>query len=147
MGLFRIDEHLCSALICHDSRYPELVRLPVIKGARLIFYLSCESDISQEEKIEPYRAQVVARAVENNVFIVQANTPQKLEPREGSHGQSRIVSNKGALIQEASIFSEEVLIQDVDISLAKGSTALQGLRAAFLNDWWKQGVELVTLPD
>ena len=147
LGLFRIDDHLCSVLICHDSRYPELVRLPVIKGARLVFYLSCESDIFQEEKIEPYRAQVVARAVENNIYIVQANTPQRLEPREGSHGQSRIVDNKGTLIQEASIFGEEVLIEDLDISSAKGSTALQSLNAPFLNNWWNQGLELVTIPE
>ena len=35
--------------------FPELVRLPAIKGARLVFYLSCESNITSEKKIEPYR--------------------------------------------------------------------------------------------
>jgi predicted amidohydrolase len=30
-------------IICHDSRYPELVRLLVLAGARCIFYLSWET--------------------------------------------------------------------------------------------------------
>ncbi len=147
LGIFRIDGEICSIIICHDSRYPELVRLPAIKGARLIFYLSCESNITSEYKIEPYRAQVVARAVENNVYIVQANTPQRINPLEGSHGQSRIVDPNGNLIQEASIFNEEVLTEELDLTKASGGTAKRSLEAGFLNEWWEKGLELVNDPD
>ena len=34
---------LCAVIICHDSRHPELVRLPVLRGARLVFYVSWET--------------------------------------------------------------------------------------------------------
>ena len=64
-----------SVQICHDSRFPELSRLPVIAGARVIFYISHEAALFKESKMGPYRAQVQARAVENNVFVVQANAP------------------------------------------------------------------------
>lgn len=147
LGIFRIDGEICSVIICHDSRYPELVRLPVIKGARLVFYLSCESSMTSENKIEPYRAQVVARAVENNVYVVQANTPQRLDPVEGSHGQSRIVDPNGNLIREALIFSEDVLIEELDLTRASGNTAKRSLEAGFLNDWWNKGLELVKDPE
>ena len=147
LGIFRLDDELCSVIICHDSRYPELVRLPVIKGARLIFYMSCESDITSENKLEPYRAQVVARAVENNVYVVQSNTPQRIYPLEGSHGQSRIVDPNGNIVQEASVFSEEVLIEKIDLARASGSTAKRSLDAGFLNEWWNKGLELVRDPD
>ena len=143
LGVFRIDGELCSIIICHDSRYPELVRLPAIKGARLVFYLSCESDIRKEDKIESYRAQVVARAMENNVYIVQANTPQKINPPEGSHGQSRIVGPNGKLIQEASIYSEEILTGVVDLTLAKGNNAKSSMETPFLQEWWNKGLELL----
>jgi predicted amidohydrolase len=143
LGVFRIDGALCSAIICHDVRYPELVRLPVIKGARLVFYLSCEGNVKKENKIEPYRAQVVARAVENTVYLVQANTPQRLDPLEGSHGQSRIVDPRGNLICEASIFKEEVLIEALDLETASGGTAKKSPQAGFLEDWWNKGLELV----
>ena len=33
----------CACIICHDSRHAELVRLPVLRGARLIFYISFET--------------------------------------------------------------------------------------------------------
>ena len=32
-----------SVIVCHDKRYPELVRLPVLAGARLIVYISHET--------------------------------------------------------------------------------------------------------
>lgn len=143
LGLFHIDGELCSVLICHDSRYPELVRLPVIKGSRLVFYLSSEGNITNEREIEPYRAQVVARAVENRVYVVQANTPQRLNPLEGSHGQSRIVDPRGQIISEASIFREEVLIEVLDLTRATGELARKSLQADFLNEWWNNGLKLV----
>jgi predicted amidohydrolase len=143
LGLFQIDDDTCSLIICHDSRYPELVRLPVIKGSRLVFYMSSESGIKEEHKIDPYRAQVVARAVENYVYIVQANAPQTLIPLEGSHGQSRIVAPDGTLMKEASIMGEEVLIGVLDLRKSTGNLAKKSLRAKFLQDWWENGLEKI----
>jgi len=144
LSTFKIDDITCSLIICHDSRYPELVRLPVMKGARLVFYLSWESDIRSELKLDPYRAQVQARAVENVVYIVHANAPQRLSPQlEGSHGQSRIVDPKGNLMKEASIFAEEVLTADLDMQKAHGDTALKSWRPEFLKTFWQTGVDQI----
>jgi predicted amidohydrolase len=143
LGVFTIDGETCSLIICHDSRYPELVRLPVIKGSRLLFYLSCESDVTAEQKIEPYRAQVVARAVENQIFVVQSNTPQNTQPREGSHGQSRIVDPKGIILKEASIFNEEIVSCTINLKEATGSTAFRSMEAPFLQEWWQNGLKQV----
>ncbi len=140
LGLFKIDDDTCSLIICHDSRYPELVRLPVIEGSHLIFYISNESGIKEEHKMDPYRAQVVARAVENNVYIVQSNAPQTLSPLEGSHGQSRIVAPDGTLLTEASMMGEDVLIEVLDLNRSTGNLAKKSLRAAFLKDWWEDGL-------
>ncbi len=54
--VFRIDGVPASIIICHDERYPELVRLPVLAGARIVFYLSHESGLTNESKLAPYRA-------------------------------------------------------------------------------------------
>ncbi|MCK4856099.1 MAG: carbon-nitrogen hydrolase family protein, partial [Bacteroidales bacterium] len=140
LGLFPIDDNACSLIICHDSRYPELVRLPVIKGSRLVFYMSWESGINAEHKIDPYRAQVVARAVENNVYIVHSNAPQSLSPLEGSHGQSRIVAPDGTMLKEASIMGEDVLIEVLDLGTSTGEMANKSLRAKFLKEWWENGL-------
>ncbi len=143
LSVFKIDDHLCSIIICHDSRYPELVRLPVLKGSRLGFYISWESDFTAEYKLDPYRAQVVARAVENSVYVVQANAPQRLDPVEGSHGQSRIVSPRGVILQEANILDEAVLIEDLDLTGSDGATAHKSMRAKFLNEYWETGLRAI----
>lgn len=143
LSVFPIDGVLCSIIICHDERYPELVRLPVMAGARLIFYVSSESGILEEQKIEPYRAQICARAMENSVYILHANTPQDPKTLEGSHGQSRIIDSGGHVLKEASIFKEEVLTAQIAFGNSSGYLANQSLNCAFLKDWWEAGLSRV----
>jgi omega-amidase len=125
-----------SVMICHDERYPELVRLPAIQGARIIYYISAESGLRQEQKLAPYRAQVMARAVENGVFIVQSNAPANPD-LTGSHGQSRIVSADGNVLQESSFFGEDVVVETLAMKKGNLQRPLEGL----YGQWWKQGVD------
>ena len=144
LSVFNIDGIPCSVIICHDERYPELVRLPVLAGAKVIFYISHESGIREEEKISPYRAQIKARAVENMVYIVQSNAPANFDT-SGSHGQSRIISPTGNILTEASIFREDILIKELDINKVSRSNALNSLKRGPLTDWWKEGIKYVRI--
>lgn len=143
MSVFPIDGVLCSIIICHDERYPELVRLPVLAGSRLVFYISNESGIENERKIGPYRAQAQARAVENTVFLVHANAPAEKEQRGGSHGQSRIIEPDGNITCEASIFEEEILYATLDLGDATGNTAKRSLEFEPLRPSLEQGIAQV----
>jgi predicted amidohydrolase len=125
-----------SVIICHDERYPELVRLPAIQGARVIYYISSESAITEEHKLAPYRAQVMARAVENGVFIVQANAPANPD-LSGSHGQSRIVAPDGNVLGESSFFHEDILVKTLSVKKGNLQRPLDGP----LSSWWKQGID------
>jgi predicted amidohydrolase len=142
LSVFPIDDVRCSIIICHDERYPELVRLPVLAGARVVFYISHESGLRAEHKIDPYRAQIQARAVENTVYVVQANAPANADAT-GSHGQSRIIAPDGRIVEEASIFGEDVVAADLDLSLATGAMAQKSLRRGPLGDWWAEGIKRV----
>lgn len=142
--VFKIDGVPASIIICHDERYPELVRLPVLAGAQIMFYMSHESGITSEPKIAPYRAQIQARAVENSVFIVQANAPANKDT-SGSHGQSRIIAPDGNIISEASIFGDDVLTAGLQIDRATRRLALQSIERGPLGDWWRAGVAKVRL--
>lgn len=144
LSVFNIDDIPCSIIICHDERYPELVRLPVLAGAKVIFYISHESGVKEESKIEPYRAQIQARAVENNVFIAQSNAPANPDAT-GSHGQSRIIAPDGNIIKEASIYSEEIIYATIDVSKASRGNALKSITRGILQDWWKEGVKKVKM--
>jgi predicted amidohydrolase len=136
IAFFELDGIPSTVIVCHDERYPELVRLPAIGGARIVYYISAESGMRQEAKLKPYRAQVMARAVENGVFIVQANAPAN-QDLTGSHGQSRIVAADGNVLREASYFGEDVLVETLDIAPQELRRPLDGL----LGSWWKEGLD------
>lgn len=142
LSVFRLHGVPCSVIICHDERYPELVRLPVLAGARVVFYVSHESPVTQETKLGPYRAQIQARAVENGVFIVHANAPANPD-NSGSHGQSRLIAPDGNILQEAGMFTEEVLTARFELRQATAGNALRSLTRGPLGDWYRQGVERV----
>jgi len=144
LSVFKINRIPCSIIICHDERYPELVRLPVLAGAKVIFYISHESGIKAESKIDPYRAQIQARAVENNVYVVHANAPAN-QDATGSHGQSRIIEPDGNIIRESSIFGEEVITTTLDLTKASSNNAMRSLTRGPLQDWWKEGIKNVRI--
>ncbi|HWB97874.1 MAG TPA: carbon-nitrogen hydrolase family protein [Bryobacteraceae bacterium] len=139
VSFFELEGIPSTVMICHDERYPELVRLPAIQGARIIYYISHESGMKLESKLAPYRAQLMARAVENGVFIVAANAPASPKDLSGSHGQSRIVSPDGNVVKEATFFGEDILTDTLSVKPGKLERPLNDLLGA----WWKQGVDLM----
>ena len=141
LALFDIAGTKGTIIICHDERYPELVRLPVIAGARIIFYISSESGVKEESKIDPYRAQIQARAEENCVWVVHSNCPAN-DDLSGSHGQSRIIKPDGNIVREAAMFEEEVVTADLDVARANGAYARNSLNASFLKAFWDAGLKL-----
>jgi predicted amidohydrolase len=139
ISFFELDGIPSTVMICHDERYPELVRLPAIQGARIVYYISHESGLREESKLAPYRAQLMARAVENRVFVVAANAPASSKDLSGSHGQSRIVNDDGNVIKEGSFFGEDVLVETLSVKPAKLQRPLEGL----MGEWWRAGVEFM----
>jgi predicted amidohydrolase len=144
LSVFRLHGVPCSIIICHDERYPELVRLPVLAGARVVFYLSHESPLKQETKLNPYRAQIQARAVENGVFIVHANSPANSDA-SGSHGQSRLIAPDGNILKEAGMFTEETLSATLDLKQATATNAKRSQSHGPLAKWYAEGVKTVRL--
>ncbi|MCC6795544.1 MAG: beta-galactosidase [Candidatus Hydrogenedentes bacterium] len=143
---FSIDNTTCATIICHDERYPHLVNLRSLAGAQLCFYISCESGLSEEHKIGPYRAQVQARAVENGVFLVHANAPAQRDSLHldgTSNGHSRIIGPDGNIIREAGPFDEAMVIADIDLRHARPNSHPAALTDGPTAEWIRKGVELV----
>lgn len=146
LSVFRVKGVPCSIIICHDERYPELVRLPVLAGARVIFYLSHESGLTQEHKLGPYRAQIQARAVENGVFVVHANAPANADA-SGSHGHSRVIDPDGTIVKEATMFKEEAVTAVLELRRADAGNARRSLTRGPLTAWWRDGLKHVRQVD
>ncbi len=139
IAFFDLEGVPSTVTICHDERYPELIRLPAIQGARVVYYVSSESGMVEESKIAPYRAQLMARAVENTVYIVAANTPGNVKDNTGSHGQSRIIQDDGNILKEASFYGDDILIESLDIKIKSDrlSHPMDGPMAS----WWQHGID------
>jgi predicted amidohydrolase len=78
------------------------------------------------------------------VYVVQANAPANPDAT-GSHGQSRLVAPDGNLIQEASIFGEDVISAELDIAESTGRLAGHSVARGPLGDWWREGVAKVRM--
>lgn len=95
-------------LICYDAEFPEPARLLALQGADII---AVPSVWSKEAEFR-WDIQLPARALDNTVFVLGANTTG-----EGSCGKSKVVAPDGRVLAEAPGEREEVLICEVDLSL------------------------------
>ena len=133
--------------ICRDIRYPEIVRLPVILGAEILIFCSCESGLTAEHKLSAYRAMPIARAAENEIYVLMANAPanpDNIRSTESSHGNSKIIDPLGNVLVEAGYFEERAVIADIDFSLASRHVATRVLKEpTILQDWYRQGLQYV----
>ncbi|MCB9770541.1 MAG: hypothetical protein H6752_20270 [Candidatus Omnitrophica bacterium] len=145
LAYFEVDGIPCSAIICHDERYPELVRLPVMKGARVCFYISYEINSIEGavRKIENYRAQLVARAAENRVFMIQSNGIGGIPGKKDSGivlGHSRFVDPSGRILVEADPLEEAMIVREIDVSQADGRYAINSRNIEPLRRFWESGL-------
>ncbi|CAE8613453.1 unnamed protein product [Polarella glacialis] len=118
LRLFELKGALFAIIVCHDKRDTELARLPVLAGARVLFYLSAETwhdDLPLPAPRQPpwseemlaaevgvYRAQAKARAVENRVWLVKSNVAGCIDaPDSGSHGGSCVIDPTGIVVVES----------------------------------------------
>lgn len=122
-----------TVIVCHDLRYPELVRLPVLAGARVLFIINNESGITHERKLLGYRSMQIARATENDIFAVMANAPadpDAVDGRHQSHGNSKIVDPLGNVLDEGGVFEERLVLADLDLSQAGAEPPLRTIGQA-----------------
>ena len=134
----------CCFIVCHDVRYPELVKLPAAMGAQICVFCSCESGLTAEYKLSAYRAMPISRATENGIYLVMANAPADKESikRPGSsHGNSKIVHPEGNVLVETGYFTEEIVAAELDLSKAGGGTAKRSARdETIIRDWFREGL-------
>ncbi len=137
----------CCFIICHDVRYPELVKLPAAMGAQLCIFCSCESGLLSEYKLSAYRAMPISRATENGIYLLMANTPANpddIRSPGSSHGNSKIVHPDGNVIKEAGFFGDDIVSATIDLSRASGSQAKRTCNEdTILREWFQQGCEFV----
>jgi predicted amidohydrolase len=139
LAFFRLDGIPATAIICHERRYPELVRIPVMMGAQIIFHPNAGLDTWEVSKTKRHgRDGMVARAFENEVFYIFANS---VGPQGGglwSAGDSKIVAADSSLLALADNQNEVVISAELDLARAGRKYACEALnQPVFLRRYWK----------
>jgi predicted amidohydrolase len=140
VALFAIDGVPATAIICHERRYPELVRLAVMAGARVLFHPNAGFDTPAVSKSKrDGRDGIDARAFENAIYYVFANSVGPQGGGKWSAGDSKIVAPDRTRLALADNESESVIVADLDLSKATGKYAAESLRhPRFLASHWKR---------
>ena len=94
----------CCPMICYDLRFPELWRLARRAGAD-VFTIGASWPAARSEH---WRALLIARAIENQAYVVACNRTGS-DPHLDYAGGSMIISPRGEILAEAGI--ESMVIQ------------------------------------
>lgn len=106
LGICALDGVSCGLMICYDLRFPELARALALRGARVMFVPARWP----RERIAHWRALLVARAIENQCFVVGVNAAGG---QDG--GNSMVVDPWGRVLAEGGP-GEEILTVSIDLA-------------------------------
>ncbi|MBB6218973.1 putative amidohydrolase [Anaerosolibacter carboniphilus] len=109
--VFRLDEVICGAIICYDIRFPELARTVALKGAKVLFIPAQWP----ETRIEHWKALVIARAIENQMYVVAVNRIGS-EFKADFPGKSLVVDPWGKILVESDD-QEQIVHVEIDMDL------------------------------
>jgi predicted amidohydrolase len=139
VAFFRLDGVACTAIICHERRYPELVRLPVMMGAQIVFHPNAGLDALTVSKAKRGgRDGMAVRAFENQVFYVFANSVGPQGSGLWSAGDSKIVGPDSRVLAQANNRDEGLIHAELDLTQAGRQYAREALQEPrFLRAHWK----------
>lgn len=112
--------------ICWDQWYPEASRLTAMKGAEMIFYPTAigwlaedKTDFGTSQK-SAWQTMMRSHSIANGIYVLAPNrcgTESKIE----FWGSSFISDPYGNILQEANVESDEVIVQELDLSLIESA--------------------------
>ncbi len=122
--------------ICYDIRFPELARLMVDRGAKLLIYPAAFSPTTGPAH---WQLLMRARAVDNQVFVIGAAPAKNPAAAYQAYGHSLAVDPWGEILREAD--DRETLLT-VTLDLARVAAVRRQLpllkhrRPAVYGKWW-----------
>ena len=140
IALFKIAGITCTSIICHERRYPELVRLAAMAGAQMLFHPNAGLDTLAVSKTKRNGNDGIAiRAFENAIHYIFANSVGPQGQGKWSAGDSKIVDAAGKRLRLANNRSSEIITADLDLDQATRKYAEESRQhPAFLKGSWKE---------
>ncbi len=110
-SLFQLEGETCAGMICYDIRFPEWIRVHALKGAKIIFVVA----EWPKPRLDHWRTLLLARAIENQCYIVACNRVGS-DPANEFGGHSLIIDPWGEILAEGED-KEENIIAEVNFEL------------------------------
>jgi omega-amidase len=109
-----VDTEFCKigVAICYDMRFPELLRLMTLKGAKLIVVPGAFNMITGPAHWE---ALISTRAVDNQVYMAVASPARNYDASYVAYGNSMIVDPWGEILARAKE-NEEIIYAHIHLS-------------------------------
>ncbi len=111
--VFSLDGIKCGVIICYDLRFPELTRRLSLDGIEILFVVSQWP----EERITHLRCLTTARAIENQIFVVNCNSCSSVDGTVFG-GTSAVIDPMGRTLALAGK-KEEILSAECHMNLTK----------------------------
>lgn len=112
IGVFETEFLKMGIAICYDIRFPELLRIITLKGAKLVVVPGAFNMITGPAHWE---ILMRSRAVDNQVFIAAASPARNEELPYVAYGNSMVISPWGDILVRADE-KEEIIYADIDLS-------------------------------
>lgn len=140
VSLFEIDGVPATCVVCHERRYPELVRLAAMAGAKVLFHPNAGLDpLAVSKTKRGGRDGIDARAFENAIYYVFANSVGPQGDGLWSAGDSKIVAPDRSVLALAGHRMPGVIAADADLAKATGKYAAESLEhPRFLAPHWRR---------
>jgi omega-amidase len=110
---FKVNGTNCSGFICYDIRFPEWVRKHAANGAEVLFI---SAEWPSQRKYH-WRSLLIARAIENQAYVVACNRVGKDLNNQFSGG-SIVIDPLGNVIVEGSC-EEEILTANLQLEMVE----------------------------
>jgi len=107
---FELDGVKCGIIICYDLRFPELSRALALDGAQIMFVPAQWP----KPRLHPWRTLMLARAIENQMFVVGVNRVGS-EGKAEFFGHSLLVDPLGEILLQGTE-EEGILTADIDLN-------------------------------
>ncbi len=117
--VFRTAGAVFGITICHEGwRYPETVRWPAVRGARIVFQPQVTGSDKEGRELTTwgesfYEKAMQCRAGENGIYFASVNQAMRYQ-----NSATSLIDPKGNLMASVPYGNEDLLIADLDLSEA-----------------------------
>ena len=111
LSSFTLDGVRCGIIICYDLRFPELTRNLALQGMDMLFVVSQWP----KERVSHLLSLAIARAIENQIFVVCCNSCGTAEDTIYG-GNSAVIDPLGVAVSLAGE-KEEILTSECDMQM------------------------------